>query len=96
MEIPLSVQMKRYISRKVKSGEFTTPQDVVRAGLAKMMQQDTVEQMSVAELKSIFPDFYSQIARGLADARAGRLSDGEAFFDGLHGARDIGKLFRGR
>ena len=48
-----------------------------------MMQDDTLEQLSIDELESIFPKFRSQIERGLSDARAGRLSDGDAFFDQL-------------
>lgn len=80
MDVPLTTAMKRYVTRKVKSGQFETPEDALRAGLAKLMQHDAVERMSSEELESVYPGFALAVQRGLAEARAGKVSDGEAFF----------------
>lgn len=39
--------------------------------------------MSTEELEAVVPDFRRKIAEGVADEQAGRMSDGDEFFDQL-------------
>jgi antitoxin ParD1/3/4 len=83
MDLTLTPELQRYVEQKVKSGQYATPQDVVHAALAALMQQDDLASMPVEELETLYPGFRQKIAEGLADIEAGRLSDGEEFFDQL-------------
>lgn len=83
MTLSLGPELEQFIEEKVRSGQYASREDVVRAGLATLMQHDRLEQRPLDELEAIFPGFRDKIAEGLADARAGRLSDGDAFFDEL-------------
>jgi predicted transcriptional regulator len=42
--------------------------------------QDWIRRASTAELEAKYPGLREKIAQGLADAEAGRLTDGEEFF----------------
>jgi putative addiction module CopG family antidote len=83
MKVALKAEMKQFVEQQVKSGRFASPEDVVHAALAVLMQHRAFEDLSTEELEAVFPDLRGKIARGLEDARAGRLSDGEAFFEEL-------------
>lgn len=75
MHLSLSPTWQRYIEAKVNAGEYASPEEVVHAGLASLARQ--------AQLDATYPPLRAGIAEGLRDARAGRVSDGESFFDEL-------------
>jgi len=83
MELTLTPEMQRSLEVRVKSGRYATPEDVIRAALAALEQQDEIAALSADELEAIYPGFRQKIAQGIADADAGRMSDGEEFFDKL-------------
>ncbi len=83
MKLTLNPEMKQFVEEQVRSGRFASPEDVVHAALAVLMQRRAFEDLTNEELEAAFPDLRGRIARGLEDARAGRLSDGEAFFEEL-------------
>jgi putative addiction module CopG family antidote len=83
MGLTLDPELEKLIEEKVRSGRYATPQDVVRAGLASLEQQESIAAMSTEEFEAIFPGFRRKIAEGVADEQAGRMSDGEEFFDQL-------------
>jgi antitoxin ParD1/3/4 len=83
MELTLTPEMQRYLDAKVKSGKYATPQDVIHAALATLRQHDDIASLPADELEALYPGFRQKIAEGLADIEAGRISDGEEFFDQL-------------
>jgi putative addiction module CopG family antidote len=83
MYLSLSPDWQRFIESKVKAGEYASPEEVIQAGLASLTRQARHEALSPEELKAIYPNLHADIAAGLQDARAGRVSDGEAFFEAL-------------
>jgi putative addiction module CopG family antidote len=83
MTISLDPDMEKFIADRVKSGRYASPQDVLRAGLATLEKHESIETMSSSELEAIYPGWRDRVAEGVADERAGRISDGEAFFEEL-------------
>ncbi|HET6248101.1 MAG TPA: type II toxin-antitoxin system ParD family antitoxin [Tepidisphaeraceae bacterium] len=83
MNVLLGSELEKLIVARVRSGRYATAEDVIRAGLASLEQQEGVESMSTSELEAVFPGFRQRIAEGMADEKAGRMSDGDAFFDEL-------------
>jgi putative addiction module CopG family antidote len=83
MTLSLGPELERFIEEKVRTGQYASREDVVRAGLTTLMQHDRLEQLPLADLEAIFPGFRGKIAAGVAEARAGKLSDGDTFFDEL-------------
>lgn len=83
MTLSLGPELEQFIEEKVRSGQYASREDVVRAGLTTLMQHDRLEQLPLDELEVMFPGFRSKITEGVAEARAGKLSDGDAFFDEL-------------
>jgi Arc/MetJ-type ribon-helix-helix transcriptional regulator len=75
--------MQRFIEEMVESGAYATPEDVVHAGLAYLDQQLRICGLDAEDLEAIYPDLRRKVAEGLASLRAGRGSDGEAFFEEL-------------
>jgi Arc/MetJ-type ribon-helix-helix transcriptional regulator len=76
----LSPETQKLIEGRMKAGGFPSPDDVVQAALASLDQQDPLSRIADAELDALYPGFREKIARGLAEAEAGRVSDGEEFF----------------
>lgn len=83
MDVTLDRDMQAYVERELQSGRFATVDDVVRAALATHMQRERLEQLPPDELDALFPNVREQLTAGLAQARAGQLTDGEAFFEEL-------------
>lgn len=83
MDLTLTPDMQRFVDAKVKGGQYAAPADVIRAALTALMQQDNLASLPVEELDAIYPGFRQKIAEGLAAADAGRLTDGEEFFEQL-------------
>jgi putative addiction module CopG family antidote len=80
MNVTLRGKMRRYVDEKLKAGRYSTPQDVVHAGLAALMQQEDLEKLSLEELEAIYPNLRAKVAAGLQEAREGKLTDGEPVF----------------
>jgi putative addiction module CopG family antidote len=80
MNVTLSGKMRRFVDEKLKAGRYSTPQDVVHAGLAALMQQEDIEKLSVEELEAIYPNLRAKVAAGVREAREGKLTDGETVF----------------
>lgn len=83
MHLSLSADWQRFIESKVKAGEYASPEEVVQAGLASLTRQASREALSPEELEAVYPNLRADIAAGLQEARAGRVSDGETFFEEL-------------
>jgi putative addiction module CopG family antidote len=83
MNLVLTKDLEQFIEKRVRRGRYPSPEDVVRAGFASLRQQEAIEALSAEQIEAIFPDIRAQIAHGLEEARAGKLTDGDAFFDEL-------------
>src|SRR6476469_4092140 len=83
MELKISPEMQRFVDAKVKSGQYASAEDIVHAGLATLMQQEGLAELGNDEIARLSTDMRKKIAEWLADANAGRMSDGEDFFDQL-------------
>ena len=83
MQLSLSPELEKRIEDRLRSGNFRSAEDVVAAALAALEQQDWVAELSREDFELMFPGVASKVAEGLEAARAGRVVDGEAFFDEL-------------
>jgi putative addiction module CopG family antidote len=83
MEVALNPEMRSLVEELVRSGRFTSPEDVLHAGLTSLMQQERLARLPLVELEKAVPDLRQKVATGLTDAGAGRVVDGESFFDAL-------------
>jgi antitoxin ParD1/3/4 len=83
MNVTISPEMQRFVHEKLKAGRYATPQDVVHAGLAALMQKEDLERLGPDQLEAIYPHLREKVEAGLREAREGKLSDGEAFFEEL-------------
>lgn len=79
MDLTLPPEIQRFVDASVKSGRFSSPQDIVIAALASLMS-DSLGTCSSEELEAMYPGFREKIAEGLRSAEAGELVDGEEFF----------------
>lgn len=89
MGLILSSEMQRFVDELVKSGRFATPDDVIRAALVALMQQDDLASMSTEEIEGVYPGLRGKIAAGVADLNAGRVRDGEEVFDELDRVEEL-------
>jgi len=83
MELSLTDDLSKFIQERVRTGQYAAPEDVVRAALAALRQQEALSQFDNNELDVLYPGYRQQIEEGLKAARAGKLSDGEEFFEEL-------------
>ena len=72
----LGDHFERFIEAQVKNGRFNNASEVVRAGLRLLEDAETVSEEKLRKLDEA-------IARGLADAEAGRMKPAEEVFDRL-------------
>ena len=77
LKITLPQAIRRFIEERVKSGEYASPDDVVRAGIARLMSEDDFGPGEMARL----------IAEGEADIARGDVIDGEQVFEELRQLR---------
>ena len=80
MSIVLTTETQRLIERRMDLGRFRSADDVVRAALETLDLTDPLAGLSSDQLDVLYPGFREQFARGLAEADAEQLIDGEAFF----------------
>jgi Arc/MetJ-type ribon-helix-helix transcriptional regulator len=83
MNLSLPSEIQKVIDERVKSGSYRRAEDVVAAAVVSLGQQERAMQLTAAELEAVYPSLREKLAEGLAAADAGKLSDGDAFFDEL-------------
>jgi Arc/MetJ-type ribon-helix-helix transcriptional regulator len=79
----LSADTEKMIAEQMRRRGFSSPDDMIRAAFSLLDRQDALSRLSADDLRAICPQIDEKIAEGLADVAAGRLSDGERFFDEL-------------
>ena len=77
MNVHLTPELEQIILTKVKTGRYNSASEVVREALRLMEERD----LAKAEIRK-------EILAGLASSKAGRLSDGDAFFDQMEAELD--------
>lgn len=70
LNVSLTPELLRFIEERVESGRYQTASEVVRAALRMYADHEA----ALAEVRA-------KIAEGLADIEAGRVVDGEEFFE---------------
>ena|SRR5687768_15454574 len=78
-----SPDIQKLIDDRVRSGQYRSADDLLAAALTSLGHQDRLAELPPDDLELLFPQLRQKIARGLTEARAGKLSDGEDFFDEL-------------
>ena len=76
MNVSLPRALRKFVESKVKNGLYQSTSEVFRDGLRLLMEQDRLREIRAEDLKN-------KVAAGLADLEAGRVVDGEVFFDRL-------------
>ena len=77
MSIAMTEEMRRFIEGKVRSGEYASEADVLRAGIARLMWEDD---FAPGEMERL-------IAKGEADMARGDVVEGEQVFAELREMR---------
>lgn len=63
MDVPLKPELKQFIDEQVKAGRFSSPAEVVEAGLARLMLDPEPDKLDAADRAAI-EESEQQIARG--------------------------------
>ena len=63
MTISLSPDLKKYVEEQVKAGRFASPQEVVEAGLARLMLDPVADSLDDEDVAAI-EESEAQIERG--------------------------------
>ncbi len=63
MDVPLKPELKQFIDEQVKAGRFSSPAEVVEAGLARLMLDPEPDELAPDDLAAI-EESEEQIARG--------------------------------
>ena len=79
--ISLSSEIQNLIEERMRRGGYPTADDVVRAGLALLAQQERLTDFGPGELDRL-------LAAGEAEIEAGNLLDGEVVFRELEARSD--------
>ena len=74
MNVALAPEQEKFILEEVSSGKYSSPNEVVRAGLSLLMARED-------QLR--FEEFRKEIALGVDEANRGELIDGEEVFKKL-------------
>lgn len=77
MNVHLTPELEQMVQNKVKTGRYNSASEVMREALRLMEERD----LAKAEIRK-------KIAVGIASAKAGRLSDGDEFFDQMEAELD--------
>jgi antitoxin ParD1/3/4 len=64
MNLSLSADLEKFVEEKVRSGQFASPEEVVRGALALMKAQDALTPVDVAELRQMLAPAIEQADRG--------------------------------
>jgi putative addiction module CopG family antidote len=63
MTISLSPELKKYVEEQVRAGRFSTPEEVVEAGLARLMLDPAPDALDDEDLAAI-DESEAQVERG--------------------------------
>ena len=77
MNVSIKPDSQRFVEDQMKAGRYTSPDEVVQAGL-KLLQERQANLTSIR----------AKIAMGLDQAKRGDLVDGEGVFDEIFGPID--------
>jgi antitoxin ParD1/3/4 len=73
MNVSLTPEIEEFIKKKVDGGLYSTSSEVVREAMRLFMDQDTIKQHRIEELRA-------EIEKGFASAERGELVDGDQAF----------------
>lgn len=76
VRVTLTPELEAFIEERIAAGRFGTAGEVVREGLRLLEAREHVREAALAEIQR-------EIEVGVTQAKAGRLSDGGPFFEGL-------------
>ncbi len=74
--VTLSPELEAFIEERVAAGRFATAGEAVREGLRLLEER-------VQEREAVLAELRDEIELGVEQAKAGKLSDGRAFFEQL-------------
>ena len=74
--VTLPPELEAFVEERVASGRFATAGEVVREGLRLLEEREQEREAVLSELRR-------EIEIGVEQAKAGKLSDGKAFFEQL-------------
>ncbi len=77
MIVTIKPDSQRFVEDQMKAGRYTSPEDVVQAGLSLLQER----QANLAHIRA-------KIAAGLDQAKRGELADGESALDEIFGPTD--------
>ncbi len=80
MNVSLTSEFEQFVDAKVKSGDFSTASEVVRAGLRLLKEQDAEHQARLTALRQA-------VGIGLEQSRLGHTKDGDEVLAGIRGRR---------
>jgi antitoxin ParD1/3/4 len=80
MNVSLTPEFERFVEDKVKSGDFGSASEVVRAGLRLLKEHDAEHQARLEALRQA-------VGEGLEQARRGQTKAGAEVFAGLRQRR---------
>lgn len=83
MQVPIPPEIEKLIENRIRSGQYARAEEVIAAAVLSLEQQERASTLSRAEMESLYPGLAGKLAEGLAAADAGKLSDGDDFFDEL-------------
>jgi putative addiction module CopG family antidote len=53
MDVPLKPELQRFVEEQVKSGQFSSPAEVIEAGLARLMLDPPADELDAETLAAI-------------------------------------------
>ena len=81
MKLDLPTELEQLVQRKVQSGRYGSPSDVVREALQLLEQRDELFSTPTAEMRR-------KIHEGWESAQSGALQDGDQVFDQIEAELD--------
>ena len=87
MNVSLTHELEAFVKRQLASGLYTSASEVIREGLRLLAEREMLKETRLEGLRT-------EIARGLTEADAGRLKDGEEVLKEV--AREVRKRSRKR
>jgi antitoxin ParD1/3/4 len=76
MNVSLTPALEKLVQQKMETGRYGSASEVIREALRLLEERDQMQALHKDEIRE-------KISAGMASLRAGRSTDGEAFFDRL-------------
>lgn len=64
MNVSLTPELEEIVSKKVESGMYHSASEVIREGLRLLVEQDTIRELRLQELRKQIAQGFEQIERG--------------------------------